>query len=171
MRQGYGVEKMPRAQENSDENGQATPPKGGGSQPTANGAERCLAAGCPLPGTTSDSTKGGGPWTCSAHRRAAPDQWPAVSQRAASMPWLWRALNRIATEGVTADFASQVSRVCRDRDLADLAFDPANEGLHQWGHRLRLGAIGWVETGAVRSVPFGLRKASAGTRAPVREAA
>jgi hypothetical protein len=153
---------MPRfEQRNRDENGQAMPPLGGGSQPTSGGDEKCLARGCPLPGTVSDSTKGGGPWTCSAHRRAAPEQWDAVSFRATSAPWLWRAINRITHDGATMEFAEQVSDVCRKRGLEGLAFQPAYEELRQWAFRLRLGAIGWAETGEVRSVPFGLRQQTA----------
>ena len=121
------------------------------------GPERCMARGCPQMGTVTDSTKGGGPWTCSAHRRAAPDQWDAISARANRVPWIFRATAKLSHEGVSADFARQVGDVCRARGLAGLAYQPEHESLSQWAWRFRLGAIGWLESGEVRSQPFGLR--------------
>lgn len=121
------------------------------------GPERCMARGCPQMGTVTDSTKGGGPWTCSAHRRAAPDQWDAISARANRAPWIFRATAKLGHEGVSEHFAGQVSDVCRARGLAGLAYQPEHESLRQWAWRFRLGAIGWLECGEVRSVPVGLR--------------
>ena len=121
------------------------------------GPERCMARGCPQMGTVTDSTKGGGPWTCSAHRRAAPEQWDAISARANRAPWIFRATAKIGHEGVSEHFVRQVSDVCRARGLAGLAYQPEHESLRQWAWRFRLGAIGWLESGEVRSQPFGLR--------------
>jgi hypothetical protein len=123
----------------------------------SSGPERCLARGCPQPGTTTDSTKGGGPWTCSAHRKAAPDQWPEITQRANAAPWIFRAMAKLTNEGASEPFAEQVSTVCRARGLEGLAYQPAHESLRQWAGRFRLAAIGWLESGEVRSLPFGLK--------------
>jgi hypothetical protein len=140
------------------ENGPGDAALGGGTQPASTGGERCLARDCPLPGTVSDSTKGGGPWTCSAHRRAAPEQWPAISERANAEPWLWRALARIAHDGETEDLARKVSEFCVNRGMSDLRYQPEHETVKQWAYRLRANAWGWVETGVCRSTPFGLRE-------------
>lgn len=140
------------------ENGPGDAALGGGTQATSTGGEKCLARDCPLPGTVTDSTKGGGPWTCSAHRRAAPEQWPAISERANAEPWLWRALNRIAWDGESVELAVKVSEFCVNRGLGDLRYQPEYETVKQWAYRLRRDAFGWVETGVCRSVPFGLRE-------------
>ena len=121
------------------------------------GPERCLARGCPQIGTVTDSTKGGGPWTCSAHRRAAPEQWPEITKRANAAPWIFRATAKLTHDGVSELFADQVSTVCRARGLEGLAYQPEHESLRQWAGRFRLAAIGWLESGEVRSLPFGLR--------------
>lgn len=126
--------------------------------PQSSGPERCLARGCPQPGTTTDSTKGGGPWTCSAHRRAAPDQWQAITDRARQASWIFRAMARLSEDGASEEFAGQVSGVCRARGLGGLALQPGEEDLRQWAYRFRLGAVGWLETGEVRSVPFAQRQ-------------
>lgn len=125
--------------------------------PQSPGPERCLARGCPQPGTTTDSTKGGGPWTCSAHRRAAPEQWPEITKRANAAPWIFRATAKLTHEGVSELFADQVSTVCRARGLEGLGYQPEHENLRQWAGRFRLAAIGWLESGEVRSLPFGLQ--------------
>jgi hypothetical protein len=129
----------------------------GGTPHASGGAERCLARGCPLQGTTSDSTKGGGPWTCSMHRRAAPDQWDAVSDRARRVPWVWRALARLSHDGASADLAAAVSDFCRRGEMAELAYQPQHEDATEWSWRFRLGAAGWVESGVCRSTPKSLR--------------
>lgn len=130
----------------------------GEKEQRSTGPERCMARGCPQMGTVTDSTKGGGPWTCSAHRRAAPEQWDEISARANRAPWIFRATAKLAHEGVSEHFAQQVSDVCRARGLAGLAYQPEHEELRQWAWRFRLGAIGWLESGDVRSVPVGLRE-------------
>lgn len=151
---------------------------GGGTQAESSGTERCLANGCPLPGTVSDSTRGGGPWMCSAHRQSATERWPQISERARAVPWLWRALDRIAQDGESVEFAAQVTSVCNAKGLPALALDTQHETVKQWSCRLRSGAISWLETGECNSVPVGLRGRPAGTgklavavREPVEEAA
>lgn len=39
----------------------------------------CSAAGCPMPGAISESTKGTGPWFCRFHFGAEPNKWPAIT--------------------------------------------------------------------------------------------
>ena len=146
------------------ENGPGDAALGGGTQPASGGAERCMAHGCPLPGTVTDSTKGGGPWTCSPHRRAAPDQWPAISERANANPWLLRALARIAHDGESLELAHKVGEFCERSGAADLRYQPEHESVKQWAWRLRIDGLGWLETGVCRSVPFGLREAATRTR-------
>lgn len=148
------------------ENGPGDAALGGGTQPTSTGAERCLARGCPMPATVSDSTKGGGPWTCSAHRRAAPEQWPAITERAIAQPWVWRALARIAHDGETEELAHKVSEFCTRNGMDDLRYQPTLETLKQWAYRFRANAWGWVETGTCKSTPLSLRRQES-TRAPV----
>lgn len=116
----------------------------GAAQPAPAGAERCIAHGCPLPGTVTDSTKGGGPWTCSPHRRAAPDQWPAISERANRAPWILRALTRLAKDGPSGELAAKVSAFCVG-EWASLAAE--RESPAQWAWRFRMGALAWLETG------------------------
>ncbi len=130
----------------------------GGTQPTSGGAERCLAHGCPMTGIVSDSTKGGGPWTCSPHRRAAPDQWQAITERANRSMWILRAFSRLSADGPTADLAHKVSAYCVRSGMPDLRYQPEHEELRQWAWRFRLGALGWLESGVGNSTPFGLRQ-------------
>jgi hypothetical protein len=123
-----------------------------------------LARDCPLPGTVSDSTKGGGPWTCSAHRRAAPEQWPAISERANANPWLLRAWTRLTHDGESEDLARKVSEFCEKGDGKPLRYQPEYETVKQWAWRLRIDGIAWIETGVCRSTPFGLRESAKRTR-------
>jgi hypothetical protein len=136
-----------RANPFRDDNGPGDAALGGGTQPESGGTERCLARGCPLPGTVTDSTKGGGPWTCSAHRRAAPDQWDAISQRASRSVWILRALSRLSTDAPTTDLAEKVGEFCVRSGLPNLCYQPQSEDLRQWSWRFRLGAMDWIETG------------------------
>lgn len=46
---------------------------------------RCFAAGCPLAGGISDSTKGSGPWFCRFHFGRQSAQWPEITQEIRSM--------------------------------------------------------------------------------------
>jgi len=39
----------------------------------------CHAYGCPMRGSISESTKGGGPWFCRFHFGALPDKWPEIT--------------------------------------------------------------------------------------------
>lgn len=41
---------------------------------------RCAAYGCPMSGTISDSTKGGGTWYCRFHFQASPRAFDAISE-------------------------------------------------------------------------------------------
>jgi len=147
-----------RANPFRDENGPGDAALGGGTQPTPSGTERCLARGCPLPGTVSDSTKGGGPWTCSAHRRAAPEQWPAISERASANLWLMRAWARLTHDGESVELARKVSEFCERGDGKPLRYEPKHESVKQWAWRLRIDGLAWIETGVCRSTPFGLKQ-------------
>lgn len=46
---------------------------------------RCFAAGCPLAGGITDSTKGVGPWFCRHHFGRQSAQWPEITQEIRSM--------------------------------------------------------------------------------------
>lgn len=125
-------------------------------RPQADGEQRqqatCIAHGCPLPGTVCDDTKGGGPWMCSAHRHARSEQWQEVTGRIREVDWVWRALNRLATEGHTDEFEAQVSRVCQQRGFGDWARSDLEEPA-QWVYRLRLAAVGYGVSGRRESAP------------------
>lgn len=41
----------------------------------------CAAYGCPLPGSISESTTGGGPWLCRHHFGVASSRWTEITTR------------------------------------------------------------------------------------------
>lgn len=56
---------------------------GGAAPPSDEGASgyRCAAYGCPLAGSISASTRGGGPWYCRFHFAVGPSGWAEITTR------------------------------------------------------------------------------------------
>jgi len=119
----------------------------------------CIAHGCPLPGTVSDDLRGAGPWMCSAHKRAQPSDWPAVTERIRSAGWLWSAVNTLRQEGPSEFLVERISAACKARPgFESLAYvdGPAPEGdggYARWSYRFQLGYFAWCDTGRCDSRP------------------
>lgn len=122
-------------------------------------SQTCAAHGCPLPGTVSDDTKGEGPWMCSAHRRADRRDWPAITERAKSAGWLWKAICALRTDGASPELVKRISEACRLRDgFESLAYVPGpapagDETPGRYAYRLQLSYFAWLDNGKLASVP------------------
>jgi len=55
----------------------------------------CAAYGCPLDGSISPSTTGGGPWFCFLHYGIKADQRDAVTVKIRERAWLMRLMDRV----------------------------------------------------------------------------
>lgn len=69
---------------------------------------RCFAAGCPLPGGITDSTKGGGPWFCRFHHGRQSAQWPEITQEIRSMRQTGELDARPAPSPLVAEFRARL---------------------------------------------------------------
>lgn len=116
----------------------------------------CLAHGCPLPGTSTDSTQGSGSWVCGAHRTAASSDWQAVTQRIRQHQWLYAMVLRAQEIGLlilAEGDAHKASVKLIERDVPSLAFAPGEETAAQWAMRLQSGYWTLVITGQCESKP------------------
>jgi hypothetical protein len=116
----------------------------------------CIAHGCPLPGTGSDSTRGGAGWVCTAHRSAPSSDWQEVTARIRANEWLRAICCRIAEIGpvlLTGDDAQKGSARLVERGVPSLGWEPHEESPAQWGIRVQAGYWTLVITGKCDSKP------------------
>jgi len=124
----------------------------------------CIARGCPLRGSASNSTRGGGRWVCSAHRRAQPWTWPAVTARIRTHGWLFDLLGRCYEIGImelSADDGLRVSAALTDRGLPSLAWRGHDEPLQEWVRRFEGSLIDLVVHGRVIGSTTSVSRAAA----------
>ncbi|MCA3109855.1 MAG: hypothetical protein ING91_19370 [Rhodocyclaceae bacterium] len=122
----------------------------------AKASAQCAAHGCPLPGTHSDSTTGGGSWVCAAHRTAATSDWQAVTHRIRENGWLCALVARIHEVSpllMTADAAQKASAKLVEYGMPALGWEPHEETVPQWAHRVIDGYWTVVTTGQCVSRP------------------
>lgn len=99
----------------------------------------CYAAGCPLPGTWSDSTKGDGPWFCYLHSSVKASRRDEVTGKIHENVWIYRLYERVMKSDPTQwTNVKQLSKqFCERRNEPDLA-PKIDEKRTEYERRLRM---------------------------------
>lgn len=86
----------------------------------------CAAYGCPLDGSISHSTTGGGPWFCASHFGTRPEDRDQITAKIRANLWLIRFALRVEridpTEWEKAK--PQADAYCRQHNRPDLVLQP-----------------------------------------------
>lgn len=103
----------------------------------AHGGLGCSAHNCPLTGTMSHSTGGGGSFHCWAHDRIEePSQWPYLTQGINENMWLFKVSDRVMTMPLY-DLETvknlEIENYLKSKDREDLCRGMKNDG--QWSAR------------------------------------